>query len=261
MAAKPKTRRGLIVPYVNNQGVRIHYEVVGAGPPLVLHHQTFGSLESWQDFGYLNALKRDRQLILMDARGHGASDKPHDPSAYSLPLRVGDVTAVLDDLGIGQTDYFGYSLGGWIGFGLARCAPLRLRSLILGGAHPYAENMQVFRDMMPQDPGAFIAMLEKVFGPHMTPAIRARLLANDLKALLVLTQDRDSLADVLPTMTMPCLLFAGDADPRLPRVQECSKELSNGTFFAVPASDHLASFDRSDLVLPHVRAFLADLRQ
>lgn len=157
------------MPYVNNQGVRIHYEVVGAGPPLVLHHQTFGSLESWQDFGYLNALKRDRQLILMDARGHGASDKPHDPSAYSLPLRVGDVTAVLDDLGIGQTDYFGYSLGGWIGFGLARCAPLRLRSLILGGAHPYAENMQVFRDMMPQDPGAFIAMLEKVFGPHMTP--------------------------------------------------------------------------------------------
>jgi pimeloyl-ACP methyl ester carboxylesterase len=261
VAAKPKTRRGLIVPYVNNQGVRIHYEVVGAGPPLVLHHQTLGSLESWQDFGYLNALKSDRRLILLDARGHGASDKPHDPSAYSLPLRVGDVTAVLDDLGIRQTDYFGYSLGGWIGFGLARYAPLRLRSLIVGGAHPYAENMQVWRDLMPQDPGAFIAMLEKIFGPHMTPAIRARLLANDLKALLVLTQDRDSLADILPTTTMPCLLFAGDSDPRLPQVQACSKELSNGTFFSVPADGHLAPFARSDLVLPHVRAFLADLRQ
>jgi hypothetical protein len=44
-------------------------------------------------------------------------------------------------------------------------------------------------------------------------------------------------------------------------VQACSKELSNATFFVVPASDHLAALARSDLVLPHVRAFLAELRQ
>ena len=249
------------MPYVNNQAVRIHYEVVGAGPPLVLHHGTFGSLEDWEDFGYLSALKRHRRLILVNARGHGASDKPHDPAAYNLASRVADVTAVLDDLDIRQTDYFGFSMGGWIGFGLVMYAPTRIRSLILGGAHPYAEDMQAFRDLMPQDPGAFITMLEKVFGPHMTPAIRARLLANDLKALLVLTQDRASLADVLPLMTMPCLLFAGDSDPRLPQVQACLKGLGNGTFFSVPASDHLASFARSDLVLPHVSAFLAKLRQ
>jgi pimeloyl-ACP methyl ester carboxylesterase len=246
------------VPYVNNQAVRIHYEVVGAGPPLVLHHGTFGSLEDWEDFGYLSALKSHRRLILVDARGHGASDKPHDPAAYNLAFRVADVTAVLDDLDIRQTDYFGFSMGGWIGFGLVMYAPTRIRSLILGGAHPYAEDMQAFRDLMPQDPGAFIAMLKKIFGPHMTPAIRARLLANDLKALLVLTQDRVSLSDVLPMMTMPCLLFAGDSDPRLPQVQECLKGLGNGTFFSVPASDHLASFARSDLVLPHVSAFLAN---
>jgi pimeloyl-ACP methyl ester carboxylesterase len=48
--------------------------------------------------GQLGALKSDRRLILVDARGHGASDKPHDPSAYDLSLRVGEMTAVLDDL-------------------------------------------------------------------------------------------------------------------------------------------------------------------
>ncbi len=256
-----KTRRGLVMPFANNQGIRIRYEVVGEGPPLVLHHQALGSLEDWRDFGYLGALKSDRRLILVDARGHGASDKPHDPSAYDLSLRVGDVTAVLDDLRIHQTDYFGYSLGGWIGFGLAKYAPARIRSPILGGTHPYAENMQPFRNLMPQDPEMFIARLEKVFGSHMTPAIRARLLANDLKALLVLTQDRVSLADILPTMTMPCLLFVGETDPRLPKVQECVKELKNGTFLSVPASDHLAAFARSDLVLPHVRASLAEVGQ
>lgn len=100
---------------------------------------------------YLSALKSLRRLIRVDARGHGASDKPHDPSAYNLDFRVADVTAVLDDLDIRQTDYFGFSMGDWIGFGLAMYAPIRIRSLILGGAHPYAENMQVFRDLMPQD--------------------------------------------------------------------------------------------------------------
>src|SRR4051794_25832175 len=105
------------MPYASNQGTRIHYEVEGVGPPLVLHHGTFGSGEQWRDFGYVEALKRDYQLILIDARGHGASDKPHDPAAYDLTLRVTDVTSVLDDFRVQQAHYFGYSMGGWIGFG------------------------------------------------------------------------------------------------------------------------------------------------
>jgi pimeloyl-ACP methyl ester carboxylesterase len=208
------------MPYANNQGIRIHYEVEGTGPPLVLQHGSFGCGEDWRDFGYTSALKNDHQLILVDTRGHGASDKPHEPAAYDLASRAADVTAVLDALQIRQADYFGYSMGGWIGFGLAKYAPDRVRSLILGGAHPYAENMEAFRDLLPQEPAGFLAMCEPVFGPFMTPVMRTRLLANDLKALLALTQDRDSLADVLPAMRMPCLLFVGEADPRLPKVRE-----------------------------------------
>jgi pimeloyl-ACP methyl ester carboxylesterase len=101
----------------------------------------------------------------------------------------------------------------------------------------------------------------KVFGPHLTSAIRADLMANDLDALLALTQDRTSLADVLPTMSMPCLLYSGEADPRLPRMQECSQGLTNGTFFSLPECDHVAAFARSDLVLPHVTAFLDRVHQ
>jgi pimeloyl-ACP methyl ester carboxylesterase len=108
------------MPSANNHGVRIHYEVEGAGPPLILHHGTFMSGADWRDFGYTDALKHDHQLILMDARGHGASDKPHDPAAYEIVALVGDVTAVLDDLHIRRADFFGYSMGGWIGFGCAK---------------------------------------------------------------------------------------------------------------------------------------------
>jgi pimeloyl-ACP methyl ester carboxylesterase len=244
------------MPFVNNRGARIHYETVGSGPALVLHHATLGSGANWADLGYVDALKQDHQLILPDSRGHGESDKPHDAAAYGLAHRTSDVLAVLDDLGIRKADYFGFSLGGWIGFGLAKHAPHRFNSFILGAAHPYAEDMQPFRDYMPRSPQAFAAMVDQLFGGHVTP-MRSRFLANDLEALRTLTQDRESNAEILPSMTMPCLLFVGELDPRLPKVKQCVSELPNATFFTLPECDHIGALLRSDVVIPHIRAFLS----
>ncbi|MDQ5830432.1 MAG: alpha/beta hydrolase, partial [Actinomycetota bacterium] len=105
------------MPYADNRGVRIYYEVEGEGSPLVLGHGFSDSLESWREYGYTEPLKQEHRLILIDARGHGASDKPHDPEVYGLEQRPADVVSVLDDLDIAQVHYFGYSLGGWIGLG------------------------------------------------------------------------------------------------------------------------------------------------
>lgn len=124
------------MPYANNQGVRVHYQVEGKGPALVLHHG-FGSwLETWYDFSYVDGLKDNYQLVLMESRGHGKSDKPHDPEVYRLALRASDVVAVLDDLGICKAYFLGYSMGGWIGWGIAKYVPERFHSLIIGGAGP-----------------------------------------------------------------------------------------------------------------------------
>jgi len=86
------------MPYANNQGVRIHYEVEGDGPPLVLLHGFGNTLEMWYDSGHVESLKNDYRLILIDARGHGASEKPHDPEAYKMELMVTDVVAVLNSM-------------------------------------------------------------------------------------------------------------------------------------------------------------------
>jgi pimeloyl-ACP methyl ester carboxylesterase len=103
----------------------------------VLQHGFTDSLESWYEFGYVSALKPDYRLILLDARGHGGSEKPHEPAAYEDQLNVADILAVLDTLHIATAHFFGYSMGGWIGFALAKYAPERVSSLIIGGRHPY----------------------------------------------------------------------------------------------------------------------------
>jgi pimeloyl-ACP methyl ester carboxylesterase len=244
------------MPFATNTGIRIHYEVVGSGPPLVLHHGSFGSGADWRNLGYVDALKHENQLILMDARGHGASDKPHDPADYDMVSRASDVTSVLDDLRIERANFFGYSMGGWIGFGLAKYAPDRFRSLILGGAHPYAESYQGPRDSLSEGMSGFIARLKQAYGPFMTPDVLARLEANDLTALVASSHDRTDCSDVLPTMIMPCLLFAGEDDPRLDGVRESARNIPGATFLSLPGCGHLAALACHELVLPHVTAFL-----
>ena len=131
------------MPYAVNQGIRIHYRIEGDGQPMVLQHGFTDSLETWYDLGYVEALKPKYRLILIDARGHGASDKPHEPDAYDRERNVADITTVLDDLYIQRAHYFGYSMGGRIGFAIARYAPERVQSLILGGGSPYAFSQAV----------------------------------------------------------------------------------------------------------------------
>lgn len=246
------------MPYAVNKGIHIHYETEGKGPPLVLQHWSVATLENWIDYGYVSALKNDYQLILLDARGHGASDKPHTPEAYALDKRVGDIVAVLDELGIAKAHYFGYSMGGWIGFGLACYAPERFRTLILGGAAPYASNMDGLRQFVrvgvEDGPEAFVAMWETEYGALSSEA-RKRMLAYDYEALLVLAQDRESLEVVLPTMKMPCLLFAGEMDEYQP-IKDCARQIANAAFFTLPGLDHGGAIKRSDEVLPHLRRFL-----
>ena len=250
------------MPYAYNSSVLIHYEVEGDGPELVLQHGFSESIVDWYETGYVDALKPDYRLILIDARGHGASDKPHDPDAYVLNQSVGDVTAVLDALDIAKTLFWGYSMGGWIGFGIAKYAEERVRALVIGGQHPYARSMGALREIVQrgiaQGSEVFVAGMEEMFGPESTER-KERLLSADLKAYLALVQDRPGLDDILPTMLMPCCLYAGEIDPLYPEVEECSRHIPLVTFFSLPGLNHCDAYARSELVLPRVTKFLEAL--
>src|SRR5512133_1812244 len=100
------------MPSVSSGGVNIHYELEGEGSPIVLVHQLMQNLQAWRRSGYTEQLAQDHLLVLMDPRGHGQSDKPHDKEAYAPVLLARDVLAVVDHLGFARVHYLGYSLGG-----------------------------------------------------------------------------------------------------------------------------------------------------
>jgi pimeloyl-ACP methyl ester carboxylesterase len=251
----------VIMPYIKNQNVRIHYRVEGEGPPLVLQHGYTDSLESWYEYGYVDALQHDYRLILIDARGHGASDKPHDPDAYATEHQVADILAVLDGIDVPRAHFWGFSMGGQIGFGLARYAASRFASLILGGADPYQGNRAERDQWLPLLRQGMEGFIERIWGSAsaISPAFRTRLLANDVEAMIanrIKTMERSGFADVLPTMDMPCLLYAGENDGRYPGILASIPHIRNATFVSLPGLNHAESFYRRDFVLPHVRKFL-----
>jgi pimeloyl-ACP methyl ester carboxylesterase len=243
-----------------NGRVRIHYEVEGNGMPLVLQHGFSQSLGDWYQAGYVDALKFDYQLILVDARGHGESDKLYNGTSYGLSSFVGDVVAVLDALGIERAHYWGYSMGGWIGFGMAKEARARLRGLIIGGQHAYGRAPPAG---LPDgnDAHAFLTAFFKRMGLNfdsLPAGDRTRWLANDTRALAATLQARPSLEGMLATMVMPCLLYAGGADGVFEQAKKSARAIRNCAFVALPRLTHGAAFDKAELIVPRVASFLRD---
>ena len=118
-----------------NGEVEIAYLDEGDGDPIVLVHGFASTKEvNWVHPGWVATLTRDgRRVIALDNRGHGASGKPYDPSAYHSATMADDVRALLDHLNIERADVMGYSMGARITAFLAVKHPGRVRSAILGG--------------------------------------------------------------------------------------------------------------------------------
>jgi pimeloyl-ACP methyl ester carboxylesterase len=258
------------VPYASNGTVRIHYVIEGAGPPLFLHHGFTGSGRDWETFGFVDALRNRFQLIMLDARGHGLSDKPHDPGAYIIENLVGDILAVLDDLGIERAHYYGYSFGGMMGWTLGKHAPERFLSMAIGGAHPYVvadavwARLDRMRAYLREGMESYVAWRESQIGPW-PPEFRERVVANDARALAAALiaaagqKHTGGPSDGLSGMTMPVLVLSGDDDELYagPQARRAASELADASFVEIADADHSKLYVCGDLIVPHLTAFLS----
>ncbi len=237
---------------VMHRGYAIAFETCGRGPAVVLQHGLFSSRRSWIERDVVAGLADAYRLVLVDSLGHGDSDKPDDPAAYGREQRAGDVAAVLDALGIERAHYVGYSMGAWIGTGVAKHHPERLQSLALGGWDP------VRGPSSPRPASTTLPPLEAVLAraTRRSASLTSWIRPADhpaLRACLAALADVDSSIDVIAASGVPVCLWAGTDDPYHSGVEAAAAELPGASFISV-AGDHVGA------VLDHGREAARTLR-
>lgn len=252
------------MPTIDNHGVNIHYETIGQGPPLLCVHGLWSSGRAYHDGGWVAALRDDYRLLLPDVRGHGRSAKPHDTAAYTPDELASDVLAVLDAEGVARAHVLGYSMGGWVAHALARLAPERTLSLMVGGAGvdpQQTHNAVAMRFMLRVlDQQGLEALIRSITLPNLSDEVRLNLLSNDPLALRALVaawlEHATGAIDHLRRFERPALMFAGDRDPYAAAAKECAAALPQGRFVLLPGHTHdSAMLDGADAIAA-VRAFL-----
>ncbi len=115
-------------------GLTLAYQTEGDGSPVVLLHGFASDTDhDWRHSGLWQALvSAGHRVVGLDARGHGRSDKPHDPAAYADDAMSRDVRMLFDHLGLRDADVVGYSMGAAFALRVA-LTDSRVRRLILGG--------------------------------------------------------------------------------------------------------------------------------
>jgi pimeloyl-ACP methyl ester carboxylesterase len=116
-------------------GVRIAYEIMGDGPSVVLVHGFASNrVQNWKAPGWYDTLtEAGYRVVAIDCRGHGESDKPHDPAFYNHTLMAEDVVAVMEVAGAGDAFLMGYSMGGFISMHVLMDHPDMLQKVVIGG--------------------------------------------------------------------------------------------------------------------------------
>ena len=223
-------------------GVQIaSYEVGDPAHPTVLLVHGFASsaVANWYGTGWARDLLRAGfHVLAIDQRGHGASDKPHSATAYTMGLLVADLERVLDDYRIETAAYVGYSLGARVGWQAARAFGGRISRAVLGGI-PDGDPLKRFQIADARahlDHGAPVT--DHLTGVYLKMA--KTLPGNDLVALVALVEGMrggpQPGADNAPEQ--PLLCATGSDDPILAASRALASVAPHGEFFEIPGRTH-----------------------
>lgn len=127
------------MPYaITSDKVRLHYEEVGHGTPILFVHEFAGDHRSWEP--QLREFGQRYRCIAYAARGYAPSDVPASGDAYSYSHVMRDAVAVLDHLKIERAHFVGLSMGGYTVLQVGLNHPMRVRSMVLAGTGSGSER-------------------------------------------------------------------------------------------------------------------------
>jgi pimeloyl-ACP methyl ester carboxylesterase len=240
--------------YASVNGQRLYYEVHGSGRPLVLLHG--GLLTIGLNFGpLLKPLAADRQVIAVELQGHGHT--PDSARPMTIDALASDVTTLLDQLEVTESDLFGFSLGGLVAYAVALGAPDRIGKLIVASADarrpPGRESTPLTEDRLPTT-ADFQAMRDAYVAAAPDPA-HFEEFAGRTSAMV---QQVPAWTDAeLRSLRAPTLLIFGDRDfSPLPDVLELFQALPDAQLAVLPGATHMGVSQRADQLLGLIIPFL-----
>jgi pimeloyl-ACP methyl ester carboxylesterase len=205
-------------------------------PPVLLHHGFVANADAnWVATGVVAALtSAGRKVIAPDARGHGRSEKPHDPARYGEDRMARDLGVLLDTIDVPLLDLVGYSMGAIVSLIFAS-TDQRVRRLVIGGVGSgVIECGGVDRRAVPNDEIMQALSVDDPSSLEVVPAAVAfrRLadaLGSDRQALVAQASSVYRGEIALGAISAPTLLLAGDADPLAIRPQVLADAIPDGT--------------------------------
>jgi pimeloyl-ACP methyl ester carboxylesterase len=252
--------------YASVNGLDMYYEIHGAGQPLVLLHGAFSAIGT--SFGnVLPELAKTRRVIAFEMQAHGRTADIDRP--LSMEQMADDTAAALQQLGIENADFFGFSMGAGIALQVAIRHPEMVRKLVLAsvtykldGVHPGL--MEGLAEMKP----------EMMFGsPWHEEYMRIAPRPEDFATLFTkkAQMDRevwDLPAEAIEAIKSPTLLIIGDSDIVRPEhavemfrllgggVVGDLAGLPNAQLAILPGTTHATLVERADWLVSMITAFL-----
>jgi len=212
--------------FFNNNGVKLFYETIGEGPPLLLINGLSCDTRQWEPL--ISFLKTSFQVISYDMRCSGHSDKPTDP--ITIPELADEALALMKYLKHDKVDVMGFSMGGIIAQDLALRHPEAIKKLAL------LSSMPSFRRPNPPSDDAMeilhaeefsIELLEKIF--NLIFATKYKTEANKKEYIKMKLEDKNPQPpeayfnqlqasekyesfDTVHNISLPTLIMTGDQD-------------------------------------------------
>ena len=253
------------MPKINRDGINIYYEVHGEGPALILTHGYSSTSAMWK--GQIEAFSQHHRLVLWDMRGHGQSDYPQDPQAYSEALTVGDIAALLDAVGAKRAIVGGLSLGGYMSLAFHRAHPERVSALLIVDTGPGfkkddardAWNRRAL-DTADRFEREGLEVLKAASRERSTVSHRdASGLARAARGML--TQRDAGVIEALPGIRVPSLVVVGaDDTPFLAASDYMAAKIPGAGKVVIPGAGHAVNIDQPQAFIDAVLPFLDSLK-
>ena len=254
---------------VSRDGGRIAYEVEGSGPAVVLLHGGGQDRHIWRKTEWTQQLTGRFQVVAIDIRGHGQSDKPTNSASYGIDQLCDDILCVADAAGLLRFSLWGYSYGGNIGRYLAARSERVERFAMIGVSFgPSADES--FREMIHQmqthwkpvmdADDAGVLDLESV-----SEQDRAFWLDGQVRTMLAWLRALLDWPDIEPAdMQCPTLWLVGTANSSAMRGVKSYQGNLSDTHVQVALVDgltHSEELERVDLILPELLRFSEEVNK